>query len=53
MALWMLAYIIMGQVILPTTLLLLDIERDALGMRGQALLHLSIDVSQVCVCVCV
>lgn len=48
MALWLLAYIIIGQVAVPIALSLLGIDRETLSMRGHALLHLSLDMSQVC-----
>ncbi len=57
MALWLLAYVIIGQVALPIVLTLLGIDRDAMSIRGHALLHLSLDMSQVrpafelCACV--
>lgn len=47
MALWLLAYVIIGQVALPIALSLLGIDRDAMSIRGHALLHLSLDMSQV------
>lgn len=47
MALWLLAYVIIGQVVLPIALTLLGIDRDAMSIRGHALLHLSLDVSQL------
>lgn len=40
MVLWMLAYIIIGQVAVPIGLSLLGLDRDELSARGHALLHL-------------
>jgi len=47
MVLWLLAYIIIGQVAVPMGLSLLGIDRDELSIRGHALLHLALDVSQL------
>ncbi|KAF5828196.1 CAAX protease self-immunity-domain-containing protein [Dunaliella salina] len=47
MALWLLAYVIIGQVALPIALTVLGIDRDAMSIRGHALLHLSLDMSQL------
>jgi hypothetical protein len=47
MLLWLLAYALLGQLLLPVALGLLGIERDELSARGHALLHLSLDVAQL------
>jgi hypothetical protein len=47
MVLWLLAYVLLGQVVMPVVLALLGIDRDALGSRGHALLHLALDVGQL------
>jgi hypothetical protein len=47
MVLWLLAYIIIGQVAVPVGLSLLGLDRDALSVRGHAVLHLCLDLSQL------
>jgi hypothetical protein len=47
LGLWLLAYIAMGQLLVPALLIGLDVERAALGARGQALLNLGVDMGQV------
>lgn len=47
MMLWLLAYIVIGQVAVPITLSLLGLDRDELTIRGHALLHLCLDLSQL------
>lgn len=47
MALWLLAYILVGQVLFPIALSLLGLDRDYLTLRGHALLHLCLDLSQL------
>lgn len=47
MVLWLLAYIIIGQVAVPVALSLLGLDRDDLGLRGHAMLHLCLDISQL------
>ena len=44
MLLWLLAYILMGQVAVPAALSLLGIDRDYMGVRGHAVLHLCLDL---------
>jgi hypothetical protein len=47
MSLWLLAYILVGQVLFPIALSMLGLDRDYLTLRGHALLHLALDVCQV------
>jgi uncharacterized protein len=47
MVLWLLAYIIIGQVAVPVGLSLLGLDRDELSVRGHAMLHLCLDLSQL------
>jgi len=47
MMLWMLAYIIIGQVAVPMGLSVLGIDREALTVRGHAVLHLFLDLTQL------
>lgn len=47
MVLWLLAYIIIGQVAVPMVLSLLGLDRDELSIRGHAILHLCLDLSQL------
>ncbi len=47
MVLWLLAYIIIGHVAVPVGLSLLGLDRDELGLRGHAVLHLCLDLSQL------
>lgn len=47
MVLWLLAYIVIGQVAVPITLSQLGLDRDELSLRGHALLHLCLDLSQL------
>ena len=44
MLLWLLAYILIGQVAVPTALSLLGLDRDDMGVRGHAVLHLCLDL---------
>lgn len=49
MTLWVIAYIFIGQVAVPAVLSALDVERMELSMRGQAVLHLCLDIAQLAV----
>ncbi|KAF8055665.1 hypothetical protein HT031_006687 [Scenedesmus sp. PABB004] len=49
MGLWLLAYVAMGQLLVPALLALLDIDQAAMSARGAALLNLGLDVGQVLV----
>jgi hypothetical protein len=48
MVLWLLAYIIIGQVAMPICLSMMGMSADDLSARGHALMHLCLDVAQVC-----
>jgi hypothetical protein len=47
MGLWLLAYLALGQLVVPALLALLGVDQAALGPRGSALLNLSLDLGQV------
>lgn len=47
MALWVLAYLFVGQIAVPLVLNGLGIDRMDLSMRGHAVLHLCLDISQL------
>lgn len=47
MALWFLAYFIIGQVIVPLVLACLGIDRSELTVRSHAVMHLCLDISQL------
>jgi hypothetical protein len=47
MVLWLLAYIIIGQVAMPICLSMMGMSADDLSARGHALMHLCLDVAQV------
>ena len=47
MLLWLLAYILIGQVAVPMVLAMLGLDRDYMSMRGLAVLHLCLDLSQL------
>jgi len=47
MVLWLLAYILIGQVAVPMLLTFLGIDRDNMSVRGHAVLHLCLDMSQL------
>lgn len=47
MLLWLLAYIIMGQVALPLVMSAFGLDRIELSLRGHAILHLCLDISQL------
>ena len=47
MSLWLLAYILIGQALFPMALSLLGLDRDYLTLRGHAVLHLCLDLSQL------
>ncbi|GFR52723.1 hypothetical protein Agub_g15276, partial [Astrephomene gubernaculifera] len=47
MALWLLAYILIGQVAVPLVLSLLGLDRPELSVRSHAVLHLCLDISQL------
>lgn len=49
MLLWVLAYIIIGQVAVPLALSCLGLERHDLTIRSHAVLHLCLDISQLMV----
>ncbi|KAG2489064.1 hypothetical protein HYH03_012500 [Edaphochlamys debaryana] len=49
MALWLLAYIIIGQVAVPLVLSLIGVDRPELTVRSHAMLHLCLDISQLVV----
>ncbi len=46
MVLWLLAYIIIGQVAMPICLSLLGKSAEDLSVRGHAIMHLCLDLSQ-------
>ena len=47
MGLWLLAYIALGQLLVPAALGLAGVERAALGARATAALNLALDAGQV------
>lgn len=47
MVLWLLAYVVIGQVAVPIGLSALGLDRDELSVRGHAILHLCLDLSQL------
>ncbi|GAX74910.1 hypothetical protein CEUSTIGMA_g2356.t1 [Chlamydomonas eustigma] len=47
MVLWLLAYILIGQVAVPMLLTFMGIDRDNMSVRGHAVLHLCLDMSQL------
>lgn len=49
MFLWLLAYLLVGQVAVPVALALAGLDRDELSSRGYAVLHLGLDVSELLV----
>ncbi|GFH17160.1 uncharacterized protein HaLaN_13726, partial [Haematococcus lacustris] len=49
MVLWLLAYIIIGQVAMPMCLGLLGKSQEELSVRGHALMHLCLDMAQLAV----
>ncbi|KAL6755451.1 CAAX protease self-immunity-domain-containing protein [Haematococcus lacustris] len=49
MVLWLLAYIIIGQVAMPMCLGLLGKTQEELSVRGHALMHLCLDMAQLAV----
>lgn len=53
MTLWLLAYIIIGQVILPLVRVYLDVSRFELTIRSDAVLNLCFDVSQLLITFCI
>lgn len=49
MFLWLLAYLLVGQVAVPVVLAMLGLDRDDLSSRGYAVLHLGLDLSELLV----
>lgn len=49
MLLWLIAYVIVGQVVVPIAVSLLGLDRDTLSIRSHAILHLGLDVSQLAI----
>ena len=53
MVLWLLAYLVVGQVGVPLLLALLGLDRGSLSARGQAGLHLVLDLNELLITVAI